>query len=416
MKQLIKSAKVIDKNSPYNGKVLDILIENGNIIMIGTNLKLESNDIEIIDNDGQCVSPGWFDMRVNFNDPGFEYKETIDTGIEAAKIGGFTGVAVMPSTNPSIHTKSVVEYLINSSKGKTVDIHPFGALSTKQEGKDLSEMYDMFTSGAVAFTDDKNAIKDSGLMLRAIMYAKNFGGLVVSFPFDEALAHNGQMNESEMSASLGLKGIPSLSEEVIIMRDLELAKYADARIHFTCISTAHSVELIRKAKTNGIKVTADVCINNLVLDESYLSGFDSNYKYLPPLRSKKDIEALKRGLKDGTIDVICSDHTPENVEHKKCEFEHAANGSIGLETFFGLANKYLSDTLSMEELIDKICYNPRILLGIPVPNIKEGIHANLTVFNPDLEWTFKESDIRSKSRNTPFINTVLKGKAIRVIN
>ena len=416
MKLLIKSVKIIDPNSPHNGKVKDILIEDGVISKIGDKIKPDDKMIGELDGKGQSISPGWFDMRVNFCDPGYEYKETIETGLKAATAGGFTGVAIMPSTNPTAHTKSIVEYIINSSKGRGVDVHPFGAISVKKEGKDLSEMFDMHSSGAVAFTDDKHPVNDSGLMLRALLYSKNFNGLIVSFPHDVHLAHNGQMNEGVMSTSLGMKGIPSLAEEVMVMRDLELAEYAEARIHFTCISTKRSVDLIRKAKAKGLKVTADVCINNLVLDDSYLSDFDSNYKYLPPLRTKEDIAALKQGLKDGTIDVICSDHTPENEENKKCEFEHAANGSIGLETFFGLANKHLTDVLSLDDIINKIAINPRKILNLNIPQIKEGEKANLTLFDTDTEWTFTEKDIQSKSKNTPYINSKLKGKATKVIH
>ncbi len=416
MKLLIKNVKIVDPNSPHNKKKRDIFIKDGIIEKINRAVRIIGKDVEMIDAKGQHISPGWFDMKVNFCDPGYEYKEDLQNGLKVAANSGFTGVGIMPSTNPSIHNKSSIEYLINSAKGHAVHVFPFGAISVKRESKELAEMYDMHSSGAVAFTDDKNPIKESGLMLRALMYSKNFNGIVVSFPYDESLAHNGQMHEGIMSTSLGLKGIPSLSEEVMIIRDLNLAEYADARIHFTCVSTAHSVELIRQAKAKGLKVTADVCINNLILDDEYLHDFDSNFKFLPPLRSKDDITALKQGLKDGTIDVICSDHTPENIENKQCEFEHAANGSIGLETFFGLANNFLSDTLSTEELIQKIAINPRKLLNLAIPQINEGERANLTLFDTESEWTFTEKDILSKSKNTPYINWKMKGKALRTFN
>jgi dihydroorotase len=416
MKLLIKNVKIVDPNSPHNKKKRDIFFKEGIIERIHRAVRITGKDVEIIDAMGQFISPGWFDMRVNFCDPGYEYKENLQNGLKVAAQSGFTGAGIMPSTNPSIHNKSGIEYIINSAKGSNVNIHPFGTISVKREGKELSEMYDMNTSGAVAFTDDKKPVSDSGLMLRALMYSKNFNGLVVSFPYDESLAHNGQMHEGIMSTSLGLKGIPSLSEEVMVIRDLKLAEYADARIHFTCVSTARSVELIRQAKAKGMKVTADVCINNLVLYDEYLHDFDSNYKFLPPLRTKDDIAALKQGLKDGTIDVICSDHTPEDIENKQCEFEHAANGSIGLETFFGLANKCLRDTLSTEEIIQKISINPRKILNLPIPKISEGEPINLTLFETENEWTFTENDILSKSKNTPYINWKMKGKAIRTFN
>lgn len=416
MNVLIQSARIIDPTSPDNGKVKSILIENGLITKIADKIDpapyASYQKIE-----GQVhVSAGWLDMKARFGEPGYEYKEDLESGIGAAIAGGFTGVVLMPSTLPPIQSKSEVEYLINKTQGSLVDIYPAGALSQQMEGNDLSEMFDMSQSGAVAFTDDKKPVMNSGLMLRALLYARKFNGLVMSFANDKNISGKGVMNEGINSTLLGLKGIPALAEELMVIRDIFLTEYTESRLHFSTVSTAQVVALIRQAKSKGIAITAEICAHQLAFDDSVMSGFDSLYKVKPPFRSQEDIEALKNGLADGTIDVICSDHTPEDVEMKVREFEYAAYGIIALETAYAVANTYLKGILSTEQLIHKIAIRPRQILNLPVPRIKEGETANLTIFDPAKEWTFTADHIRSKSKNTPFTGMQLTGKAIAVVN
>jgi len=414
MKLLIRKVNIVDSASPHNGKVKDVLIEDGIIKRIDDSIDVKAD--KTFEGKGKYLSIGWFDLRVNFREPGFEYKEDLLSGCKAAAAGGFTGVLCMPSTLPPVQSKSEIDLIISKTKNQLVDVFPSGTISINRDGKELSEMYDMFCSGAVAFTDDKNAVQNSGFMLLAMMYAKNFNGLIMSHADDTTLSLHGQMNESPSSTQLGLKGIPSLSEEMMINRDLFLAEYADCRIHVSTVSSAKSVDIIRKAKAKGIKVSCDVAAHQLMLDDSLLEGFDTNYKVTPPLRSKEDIEALKKGVADGTIDVICSDHSPEDIENKKKEFDHAAFGMIGLETAFAIATTSTKGSLSLEKLVEKFTMNPRRILSLPVPEIKEGAKANLTLFDSEIEWTFAEKDIVSKSKNTPFVGTTFKGKPIAVFN
>lgn len=411
---LIQNATIVDPNSEWNGKQADILIRNGRMEQIGTELSAEN--IETYTAPNLHVSPGWFDLRVNFQEPGHEYKEDLESGSAAAMRGGFTGVALMPSTIPSISNKSSVEFVRNRTAHLPLDVYPCGTITDKHEGAQLAEMYDMQQAGAVAFTDDKQPIAHAGLMSKALLYAKNFDGLIQSFPFDQSIQLNGQMNEGVTSTLLGLEGIPTLAEELQVARDLYLTEYNDAKIHFSTISTPRSLDLIAEAKEDGLQVTCDTTIHHLVLTDEALMDFDSNYKVMPPLRNEDQRLELLAGLKEGTIDVICSDHTPEDIEHKKLEFGEARFGIIGLESFFGLAATHLLGILTLDQLIAKIAINPRTILKLDVPIIREGFEANLTLFDPDLEWTFDATSIQSKSKNSPFIGATLTGKALAIYN
>lgn len=414
MHLLIKSAKVIDPSSPYNGKTVNIFIQNGIIRKISTGKIDVSETTEIVERAGLHVSPGFFDMQVNFRDPGHEYKEDLMSGCSAAASGGFTGVAVMPGTHPPIHTKAEIEYIKNKAAGNLVDIFPVGTITHQMDGKELSEMYDMHTAGAVAFCDDKKPVSDAGLLMRAVLYAQNFNGLLLAHCDEKTISLNGQMNEGKTSTGLGLRGIPALAEELMIARNIFLCEYSGGKIHFQSVSSARSVELIRAAKKKGLKITASVNAHHIALDDSALNDFDTNCKVNPPLRTKMDMDALKKGLSDGTIDAITSDHSPEDEENKKVEFDYAAFGMIGLEICFALANTY--SNLKLNDLIKKLSIRPREILGLAVPKIKEKEKANLTFFLPNKEWKLEEKDIRSKSKNTPFIAKKLKGKVMGVLN
>jgi len=412
---LIKSAVIVDNNSNLNGQKMDILIEKGIIVKIAKSIKNSGNYKEISYPDLH-VSIGWFDFRANFCDPGNEHKEDFTSGLKAAALGGFTGVVAMPDTYPTIDSKSGIEYVINKTANAIVNVYPAGCLSEKAEGKEIAEMYDMHNAGAVVFTDNKKSIENPSLLTRAMLYTKSFNGLIMEFPNEKNIFNNGQINEGIVSTRLGMKGIPSLAEELQVARAIYLAEYCDAAIHLTNISAKKSVELIKQAKAKGLKVTADVNSYHLLLDETALETFDNNYKVLPPLRTKDDQKALIKGLKEGTIDIICSDHTPENIENKKCEFDHAAFGIINLQTSFAVAHTAIKNKLPLAHFIEKITVAPRQLLHLSIPEIKEKTAANLTLFSPNSETKLATSDIVSKSKNSPFIGKKLNGKVYGVIN
>jgi dihydroorotase len=410
MNLLIKSATIVDPNSPFNQQVADILIKYGTITEIAQEINA---DVAVFDAKGKQLSPGFFDLNCNIGELGLETKENLQTGTAAAAAGGFTGIALMPNTQPPIHSKSEVEYLLNRAKGNLVDVYPLGSISHKREGKDLAEMYDMYLSGAKAFTDGNRPVQDAGLMERALLYTKGFEATVFSYPEDTAIAGKAKVNEGEMSTLLGMKGIPSLAEELMIARDLYLAEYTDSKIHFSTISTVRSVELIRDAKKKGLKVTCDVAAHHLVLTDEALAGFDSLYKVKPPLRTSADVKALIKGLKDGTIDAIVSQHTPHEIEFKDVEFEVAEFGIIGFQTTLCLA---LKAGLDIDLIVQKLAINPRIILDVEVPVIAVGQKANLVVFDKDVEWEYTKENNRSKSYNSPYIGQTLKGQVLLTCN
>ncbi len=410
MNLLIKSATIVDPNSPFNQQVADILIKNGTITEIAKGIKA---DVTVFDATGKYVSPGFFDLNCNIGELGLESKENLQTGTAAAAAGGFTGIALMPNTQPPVHSKAEVEYLLNRAKGNLVDVYPLGTLSHKREGKDLAEMYDMYLSGAKAFTDGNRPVQDAGLMERALLYTKGFEATVFSYPEDTAIAGKAKVNEGEMSTLLGMKGIPSLAEELMIARDLYLAEYTNSKIHFSTISTARSVELIKEAKKKGLNVTCDVAAHHLVLTDDVLAGFDSLYKVKPPLRTRKDVKALITGLKDGTIDAIVSQHTPHEIEFKDVEFEVAEFGIIGFQTTFALA---LKAGLSVDLIVQKLAINPRTILDLEQATIKADQKANLVVFDTTAEWKYTKENNKSKSYNSPYLGETLKGQVLLSCN
>lgn len=411
--KLLKSAKIIQPTSSFHLQSKDILITDGIITHIEDNISAKP-EYEVIENENLHVSAGWIDIKANLREPGEEWKETLESGSKAAQFGGFTRVIVSPATQQPIDSKNRVEYIVNKAAHLPIHISPLGTLSDKHEGNELSEMYEMSQAGALAFTDDKSDV-NTGLMSKALLYSKNINKLIISFPNDKLLSKNGQMHEGETSTKMGLKGIPSLSEELRISRDLSLANYHNSPIHFSCISSAKSVELIKQAKENGIKVTCDIAAHQLFFTDEATKEFDSNYKVLPPFRSQTDNDALIDGLKDGTIDAICSDHTPHDIECKQLEFDLADFGIIGLETAFASAHSMLKDKLSLDKLIEKFTVTPRTILGLENPSIEIGEKAELTFFSTSETWTFDKKDIKSKSKNTPFVGTEFTGKALGVI-
>lgn len=412
-KLLIQSAKILDQQSAFNGKTADVLVSDGKITEIGKKISVSDKDTLIISAKGQVLSPGFFDLNVNFGEPGLETKEDMGTGCMTAAAGGFTGLALMPNTQPPIHSKAEVSYLTSKSKNNLVDVYPYGCISHKREGQELAEMYDMQQSGAIAFTDGNKPVSNAGLMSRALLYTKSFEGLIISYAEDQDIAGKAKMNEGLMSTYLGMKGNPSLAEELMIARDLYLAEYNDARIHFSTISSVKSVDLIRKAKKAGVKVSCDVALHHLLFTENELEGFDSNFKVKPPLRTKKDQTALIGGLNDGTIDAIVTQHSPHEIEFKNVEFEIASYGIIGLQTALPVA---LKAGLSLETIIEKMAIAPRNILGISIPELKTGNSANFILFNPEEEWVLNEESNRSKSSNSPFFGKKLIGKVKLVYN
>ena len=414
MKILIKSAKVIAPESSFHHKVVDILINKGIISEISDKIEV-SKDVTIIEKDNLHISPGWFDPTVSFGEPGFEENETLESGMLAAATSGYTAVGVLPNTLPVIDRKTDVEFLIKRSKYNAVSIFPIGALSKKREGIELSETFDMSNSGAIAFGDDKS-IENEKLMEVSLLYNKTIGKPVFSFPDTSSISKGGQMNEGANSTNLGLKGIPNLSEELRVSRDVFLTEYTEGIIHFQNISTTKSVEIIRDAKAKGINVTSQVSINNLFLDDSELNEFDTRFKLMPPLRTKEEIKSLLLGIEDGTVDFVSTDHRPKDIERKFKEFDYASFGSVGLESGFGALNKILSGKMSLDMIIELICQRPRSRFGIEIPKIEVNSKVELTLFNPDANYIFEEKDIKSLSKNSAFVGKELKGKVYGVIS
>ncbi len=396
----------------------DLLIKGGQIARIGPGLAADG--VPAYDAAGKLISPGWMDMHVHLREPGFEHKETIETGCRAAAFGGFTAVACMPNTDPPIHTRDVVEFVIERAERTAVDVYPVACVSKERKGKELTEMADLAEGGAVAFSDDGAPVQHSGLMRRALEYASMLERPIINHMEDLTLGPKGHMNEGEVSTRLGVPPVPALSEEVMIARDLLLAEFTGGRLHVAHISTAKAVELVRQAKARGIPVTTEVCTHHVTLTDQAVedTAFSTHTKMHPPLRTAADVEAMKAGLRDGTIDAVCTDHAPHASFEKEVEFIAAPFGIIGLETAWGLVGRELiaADVLTVAEAVRKLTVAPRRILRLPLPRLAEGEAANLTVFDASTRWTFTETHIRAKSRNTPFVGYDMVGRAWAVYN
>lgn len=416
MKLLISEAKILQPGSPLHGKICDILIENGIYTRISTQRITPPKGADVVNAKGLYLSVGWMDLHARMHDPGNEHKEDLNSGCAAASFGGYTAVATSPCTTPVTQSKSEVEYQLAKSRSEIVRIFPVGAISLQLQGKDMAELFDMHQSGAVAFSNGDAFIQDAGLMLRVLQYAKGFDGVVISRPTDTGIAGSAQVNESIHTTQLGLKGIPAIAEEVAVARDIELLRYTGSRLHLSKISTANAVDLVRKAKKDKLRITCDVSVNNLLYTDEHLKSYNTHLKVMPPLRGEKDRKALLKGLTDGTIDGICSDHQPEDVESKNVEFDYARYGATGLQTCFAALNTFLADELPLELLISKLTSGNRQCLNIPVPVLAEQQPAEFTLFDTEKKWTFSPAVNQSKSVNSMLLHQPLTGKAAAVCN
>ena len=410
MNILIRKAYIQDPSSPFHGTVKDIQIVDGRIRSVEDHI--EQNDSQVVNAEALHVSQGWVDIFADFSDPGYEHKESLETGAFAAAAGGFTHVFLVPNTSPAIHSKSQVEYIVEKSRRLPVALHPIGAITRNTEGKELAEMYDMKLYEALAFSDGFNAIQSAGLLIKALQYVKAIDSVVIQIPDDRSINPGGLMNEGVVSTRLGLHGKPSMAEEIMVARDIKLARYTESKLHLAGISSAKSLEYIRRAKEGGIQVTCSVTPYHLYFTDEDLVTYDTNLKVNLPLRTKKDAEALMVGVLDGTVDCIATHHQPHEWDSKTCEFEYARSGMIGLETCFGVLGKL---GIGTERIVELLSAAPRRIFDLPQATIKIGAEADLTLFQHNEEYVFTEDMIRSKSRNTAFTGHTLKGRVFGVV-
>ncbi|HVZ25626.1 MAG TPA: dihydroorotase [Sediminibacterium sp.] len=413
MKILVSQAVIADPLSPFHNHPADVFIADSRIIRIADTITEEA-DIRI-DGSGALLSPGWVDIFTEGCDPGYEHRETLESLSTAAVTGGFTRVFTLPNTQPVVDTKSQVDYIRQQATRLPVDIHPLGAITRGITGKDLSEMYDMFQRGAIAFSDGTQPVQSAGLFLKALQYVKAFDGVLIQLPQDKSIGAGGLMHEGIVSTRMGLPGIPPLAEELMVRRDIELLKYTQSKLHITGISTRGSLDLIRAARKEGLQISCSVTPYHLFFCDEDLQGYDTHLKVNPPLREKQDREALRNALLAGEIDCITSHHMPQDWDGKTCEFEYAKYGMIGLETAFSAVNQAVPG-LSSAQIAAVFSGNARNIFGLPQTHVREGEQAELTLFSRDKQYLVENSRLKSKSANSPFIGKVMKGTVLAVIH
>ena len=410
MNLIIRQAKIIDPKSNFHNQTVDLKIVDGKFEKIGLNISNTENFQEV-NLENLHVSKGWFDCSVSFGEPGFEDRETIANGLDVAAKSGFTGVCLQPNSYPIIDNQSQINFVKNKSIGFATDLFPIGALTKNSEGKDMAELFDMKNAGAIAFGDYNKSIENPNLMKIALQYVQDFDGLIIAFSQDENLKGNGIANEGIVSTKLGLKGIPNIAEELQIARNLFLLEYTGGKLHIPTISTSKSVDLIREAKAKGLNVTCSVAVHHLVMTDEKLENFDTRFKVSPPLRTETDRKVLIAGILDNIIDIITSDHNPVDIEHKKMEFDLAKNGTIGLESAFGS----LMNVLPLEKIIEKLTFGKSVF-GLENDSINENQIANISLFNVNENWIFTKDNIKSKSKNSAFLNEKMVGKVYGIYN
>ncbi len=417
MKVILKNIDLLHPGQKLNKKNVDVFIINGIIEKIGNFSEKDFTDAEVYDFSGKVAVPGFFDMHVHLREPGREDEETVVTGCNAAANGGFTGVACMPNTEPTIDSAEVVEYILKQSKNHLVDVKVIGAATLGRKGEIISPMAELSEAGVVGFSDDGTAIKTAGILKHALEYSQMYNLPIIEHCEDESLA-GGSMNEGLNSTMLGLPPVPSVAEDLIVIRDIILSEYTGGRVHISHTSTKRSVEMVREAKRKGLKVTAEVTPHHFTLTDDAVQTYDTNTKMNPPLRTKEDVKEILKGLKDGTIDCIASDHAPHSPEEKETEYEKAPNGIVGLETEVGLTlgELFHKNILTLEEIVEKLSINPRKILNLPLPLFEEGQEANITILDLNEIWTMDLSESKSKSKNSPFGNRLFTGKAVAVLN
>lgn len=411
MNALIKQATIICSSSPFHHQVKDILVVDGIITAIED--EISAANTQTITGKNLHLSIGWMDIFADFAEPGDEYRETLESGANAAAAGGFTDVMLVPDTVPTVSSKAQIEFLIERAKALPVSIHPIGSVTKNAEGSVLTEMYDMHNSGAIAFSDGKKSIQQSGILLKALQYVSAKNAVIIQVPDDSSISEGGLMNEGIMSTKLGLPGNPAMAEEIMIARDIALLNYTESHLHITGVSTKKGIDLIRNAKKEGLQITCSVTPYHPFFCDEDLAEYNTNLKVNPPLRTKEDVTALQNALRLGDIDCIASHHSPQCADDKICEFEYAKNGMITLQTVYGTLNGIVNDT---ELLVKMLTEQNRKIFGLTIPRLDVDALACITIFEPDTKYLFKEESILSKSKNSPFIGKEMRGKVIGIIN